>query len=167
MPRVMHVEHHGCSKATVSPPPPPPPSSPSPPLPPHTHHSRALLLGGDFFVGAVVAASITKLFLRLREMGAMPAPALNRLAAELMLIVAGMLRLGESSTLQHPIDDDSKDRMAVCVRALAAPDAAFARVWLEDSRAAFQTLIHDKLRREAAEAKQEVGGGGEGGGGGA
>lgn len=40
----------------------------------------------------------------------------RRLAAEAMLIVVNILRLGESSALQHPIDADSVERMDACLK---------------------------------------------------
>lgn len=47
---------------------------------------RTLLLGGDFFLGGVVAATLAKLVLRLRELGSLQAPALHRTAADCMLV---------------------------------------------------------------------------------
>lgn len=137
-----------------------PPANPT-----HTHtHTlptcRALLLGGDYFLGAVIAATLTKLVLRLRALRALPPASINRLSADVMQLIAGMLRLGESGAAVtaglHPIDADSRDRMATCLRTLAGRDEALALVWLEECRAAFATLITDKQQREAAEAKQEV-----------
>ncbi|KAL4450070.1 hypothetical protein ABPG77_010739 [Micractinium sp. CCAP 211/92] len=120
---------------------------------------RALLLGGDYFLGAVIAATLTKLVLRLRELRALPPASINRLTAEVMLLIAGMLRLGESGAAVqaglHPMDADSRDRMATCLRTLVGGDDGAARVWLEECRSAFAALIADKQQREAAEAKQE------------
>jgi coatomer subunit beta len=120
---------------------------------------RAMLLAGDFFLGAVVAATLTKLVLRLRVGGEVPAAELNRVAAEAMLAVAGAMRLGESAAAAaHPLDDDARDRMAACLRVLAAreDDAGAAAVWLDASRAAFGELVADKQRREAGEARREA-----------
>ncbi|KAL4452385.1 hypothetical protein ABPG75_008047 [Micractinium tetrahymenae] len=120
---------------------------------------RALLLGGDHFLGAVIAATLTKLVLRLRALRALPPASVNRLTVEVMLLIAAMLRLGESGAAAqaglHPVDADSRDRMATCLRMLAGGDEGAARVWLEECRAAFAALIADKQQREAAEAKQE------------
>jgi coatomer subunit beta len=73
---------------------------------------RSLLLGGDYFLGAVIAATFTKLVLRLRQLRALPALMLNRVAADLMLYIVGILRLGDSHVSQHPVDADSVDRIA-------------------------------------------------------
>ena len=122
---------------------------------------RALLLGGDYFLGAVIAATLTKLALRLRALRALPPSSLNRATADAMSMIAAMMRLGESGAAAaaglHPMDADSRDRMAACLRALAGVDGGgVATVWLEECRASFATLIADKQQREAAEAKQEV-----------
>lgn len=121
---------------------------------------RALLLGGDFFLGAVIAATLTKLVLRLRALRGLPPSSLNRLAADVMACIAAMMRLGESGSAAaagvQPLDADSRDRMAACLRTLAGADEGLERVWLEECRASFATLIADKQQREAAEAKQEV-----------
>ena len=68
--------------------------------------SRTLLLSGDFFLGGVVAAALTKLLLRLRK-GLADSHELHRATAEAMLVIAAMLRLGENPLMAHPIDADS------------------------------------------------------------
>lgn len=190
---------------------------------------RALLLVGDFFLGGVIAASLTKLLLRLRALGA-AAPVLNKAVAQGMLAIISIMRLGESPALATPLDgkgvrererdmgrkregdrgggvtgggmapwacmqevqqgglglcftcprtdvkqcvhnhtphahpaintrqtDDSRERMAACVKVLASPNSSAdsERVWLDDCRAAFSTLTSDKQSREAAEAAAE------------
>ncbi|KAF6255868.1 coatomer subunit beta [Scenedesmus sp. NREL 46B-D3] len=118
------------------------------PLPPNL---RSLLLVGDFFLGGVVAASLTKLVLRLAGQG-VPRAAVHRASANAMLAIVAMLRLGESSALPTPLDDDSRDRMGSCIKVLAAPEPEMVKVWLDDCRAAFSALTSDKQTREAAEA---------------
>lgn len=125
------------------------------------HHNvpnlRSMLLTGDFFLGAVLAASFAKMVLRLRALNDMPRSQLNKRSAELMLIIAGILRLGESSAaVAHPLDDDAKDRMAVCIKTMAAPDSEEAVVWLARCKASFEAYIADKQKRDAAEAKKEA-----------
>ena len=59
------------------------------------------------------AGTLTKLLLRLRQLqGQAP----HRMAAEAMLFVAAILRLGESPQMAHPIDADSMDRMVTCLQ---------------------------------------------------
>lgn len=117
---------------------------------------RTLLVGGDYFLGAVLSATLTKLLLRLRVLGTMSPVELNRLSAELMLTAASILRLGESDAAVQRIDQDSKDRITFCIRTMASTDVSAAQIWLDKSRDAFKELIADKQRRDAAEAKKEV-----------
>lgn len=42
------------------------------------------------------------------------------------------------------------------VQVLAKPDDEVAKVWLEDCRHSFAQMIHDKLTRDAEEAKTKV-----------
>ncbi|KAK9833410.1 hypothetical protein WJX81_002667 [Elliptochloris bilobata] len=117
---------------------------------------RTLLLAGDFFLGAVVAGALTKLLLRMRELPGVATALANRATAEGMLAIAAMLLLGESSVLAHPADGDSIDRMITCLQVLAASDPGMEAVWLESCRGSFTSMIADKQRREAAEAKSQA-----------
>ena len=114
---------------------------------------RALVLGGDFFLGSVTATTLTKLALRFFSVSSSPSDA-RRLQAETMLYIVCMLRLGKSSTLPTPIDEDSADRLSLCLKTLAAPSAepAAAEVWLRGCRDAFAGLISDKTRQAAEDA---------------
>jgi coatomer subunit beta len=116
---------------------------------------RALVLGGDFFLGSVTATTLTKLALRYLSVASEPSAA-RRLQAETMLYIVCMLRLGKSSTLPTPIDEDSADRLSLCLKTLAAPsaDPAAAEVWLRGCRDAF---------RGAHQRQVAPGGGGRGG----
>jgi coatomer subunit beta len=89
-------------------------------LAPATPNVRALLLGGDFFLGGVLSSTLVKLALRLKALGAPPAAA-NKAAAEAMLAIVAILRLGERGGTPTPMDDDSRDRMAACLKVLAKP----------------------------------------------
>jgi coatomer subunit beta len=57
--------------------------------------------------------------------------------------------------LLFALADDSRERMAACVKVLATPSADSQQVWLDDCRTAFSTLTSDKQSREAAEAAAE------------
>ena len=65
-------------------------------------------------VWGVRAGTLTKLLLRLRQLQGQTS---YRMAAEAMLFVAAILRLGESPQMAHPIDADSMDRMVTCLQA--------------------------------------------------
>ncbi|KAG2433993.1 hypothetical protein HYH02_012454 [Chlamydomonas schloesseri] len=123
---------------------------------------RSLLLAGDFFLGGVVAGTQVKLLLRLKALKDTPAPQLNAYTAEAMQYVVATLRLGEAAgATPTPLDADSRDRMMLCLRVLAGQDTWSNEVWLEDCRAAFASLTHEKqreanARKASAEARAAV-----------
>ncbi|GJP57401.1 hypothetical protein CLOP_g5 [Closterium sp. NIES-67] len=113
---------------------------------------RSLLLAGDFFLGSVVGTALTKLVLRLEQL--MPDKAeVNAVTVDAMLYLVGILRLGQSSALPQPIDDDSYDRIALCLRILARPSDVMRRVWLAYCRQSFGKMISEKVTRESEESK--------------
>jgi len=118
---------------------------------------RTLLVSGDYFLGAVLAAALTKLDLRLR---AMPnSKHSHKDTAACMMIISGIMELGTARQASHPIDGDSEDRMANCLKVLASQSSgltALQHVWLESCRHSFSGLIADKSSRSAAETKKEV-----------
>jgi len=66
---------------------------------------RTLLVSGDYFLGAVLAAALTKLDLRLR---AMPnSKHSHKDTAACMMIISGIMELGTARQASHPIDGDS------------------------------------------------------------
>lgn len=109
---------------------------------------RALLLGGDFFLGGVIAGTFSKLVLRLQQLG-VPAGSLNKHMAEAMLYIVSILRLGESPSLPCPLDNDSRDRMLLCLKVLSHPDAELAEV---SAAVRFLANLHPRfaLGRESA-----------------
>lgn len=116
---------------------------------------RAILLTGDFFLGAVVASTLTKLLMRLEEVQP-SAVAVNKAKAEILLILVAMLRLGQSSALPHPIDKDSSDRISLCIRVLSSPDDVIRTVWLKYCRDSFVTMIKEKQHRETEDLKAKA-----------
>ena len=85
---------------------------------------RGLLVGGDFFLATVVATALTKLALRTRQH--LPARSANLVAADVMLILAGLLRLGQpgskssggipsatQSATPQQMDADSQERISI------------------------------------------------------
>jgi hypothetical protein len=83
---------------------------------------RGLIVGGDFFLGGTLVATLTKLVLRLRQFSEISAVVRNSVAAEALLIMTSILRLGQSKT-SSPIDPDSYERIVLCINTLVAGDA--------------------------------------------
>ena len=116
---------------------------------------RSILLTGDFFLGAVVASTLTKLMLRYEEVQD-DKIALNKAEADILLYMVSMLRLGQSHALSHPIDDDAYDRITLCIKVLTNKDPLMKAVWLKNCRMSFTMMINDKLSREMEEKKAKA-----------
>ncbi|GAB4841886.1 hypothetical protein Ancab_011841 [Ancistrocladus abbreviatus] len=116
---------------------------------------RSLLLSGDFFLGAVVACTLAKLVLRLEEVQPLKVD-VNKATAQALLIMVSMLQLGQSSFLPHPIDNDSYDRITLCIRLLCNTGDEMRKIWLQSCRQSFVKMLADKQFRETEERKAKA-----------
>ncbi|CAN6985400.1 hypothetical protein IGI04_000606 [Brassica rapa subsp. trilocularis] len=113
---------------------------------------RALLLTGDFFLGAVVACTLTKLVLRLEEVQSSKTE-VNKTVSQALLIMVSVLQLGQSPASPHPIDNDSYERIVLCIKLLCHKNDEMKKIWLESCRQSFVKMISEKQLREMAELK--------------
>lgn len=120
-----------------------------------TGNLRSLLLTGDFFLGAVIACTLTKLVLRLEEVQPSKLE-VNKASTSALLIMVSMLQLGQSSALPHPIDNDSHDRIVLCIRLLCNTGDEIRKIWLESCRDSFVKMLSDKQLRETEEIKAKA-----------
>jgi hypothetical protein len=85
----------------------------------------------------------------------MPATELNMACVDAMLYLAGILRLGESDKVPHPIDADSVDRIGQCLTLLGSPvDEEMLSAWLQGCRSSFAVMTEEKIATEG-EGKEE------------
>ncbi|XWS26104.1 hypothetical protein CRYUN_Cryun26dG0002000 [Craigia yunnanensis] len=116
---------------------------------------RSLLLSGDFFLGAVVACTLTKLVLRLEEVQPSKVE-VNKATMQGLLIMVSMLQLGQSPVLPHPIDNDSYDRIVLCMRLLCNTGDEIRRIWLQSCRQSFVKMLSEKQLQETEELKAKA-----------
>ncbi|KAL9235542.1 hypothetical protein vseg_010292 [Gypsophila vaccaria] len=116
---------------------------------------RSLLLSGDFFLGAVVACTLTKLVLRLEEVQPSKSE-VNKATTQALLYMVSMIQLGQSPILPQPIDDDSYDRIILCIRLLCNSGDASRKIWLHSCRESFVNMLADKQFRETEERKAKA-----------
>jgi len=81
-------------------------------------------MDGDFFMGASLATTLTKLALRYSEAvnktkSEDAARKVNRFTAESMLVLTSILHLGKSGLPTKPITPDDADRISFCLKVLA------------------------------------------------
>ncbi|MCE0480944.1 hypothetical protein HAX54_038253 [Datura stramonium] len=120
-----------------------------------TGNLRSLLLTGDFFLGAVVACTLSKLILRLEEVQPSKIE-VNKATTNALLIMVSMLQLGQSYVLPHPIDNDSHDRIVLCIRLLCNTGDEVRKIWLSSCRESFVNMLSDKQLRETEEIKAKA-----------
>ncbi|KAK9099811.1 hypothetical protein Scep_023241 [Stephania cephalantha] len=104
---------------------------------------------------SVVACTLTKLILRLEEVQSSKAE-VNKATTQALLIMVSMLQLGQSSYLPHPIDNDSSDRIVLCMRLLCNTGDEVRKVWLQSCRESFVKMLADKQFRETQEIKAKA-----------
>jgi len=111
---------------------------------------RSMLLGGDYYLGSVIATNLTKLVLRMEELGMNNNPQ----AARAMLIMCGIVRLGHSTVVAQPLDADTQERISLCLRVLSEPDPMFKAIYLHKCKEAFsyKLSVADKPAKEATDA---------------
>jgi coatomer subunit beta len=107
-----------------------------------TGYTSALLLGGDFFTGAVLAAALTKLVLRLSDLSP-DKKMVNALRAEAMLIMTSTIRVGQSKFTSAPIDEDSSERILNCIQTLSELEVkpVVHDIFLSDTKAAYSKMV--------------------------
>ncbi|KAL9439828.1 hypothetical protein AB3S75_018656 [Citrus x aurantiifolia] len=116
---------------------------------------RSFLLTGDFFLGAVVASTLTKLVLRLEGVQSSKVE-VNKASTQAVLIMVSMLQLGQSPVLPHPIDNDSYERIVVCIRLLCSTGDNVRKIWLQSCRQIFVKMLSEKQLRESEELKAKA-----------
>ncbi|KAM7254304.1 hypothetical protein ACFE04_031986 [Oxalis oulophora] len=116
---------------------------------------RSLILSGDFFLAAVIACTLTKLILRLEEVQPSKVE-VNKATTEALLIMVSMLQLGQSSFISHPIDNDSQERIVLCIRLLCNTGDEARKIWLQSCRESFVKMLSDKQHRESEELKEKA-----------
>ncbi|GMJ11131.1 beta1 Coat Protein [Hibiscus trionum] len=116
---------------------------------------RSLLLTGDFFLGAVVTCTLTKLVLRLKEVQSSKVE-VNKATTQALLIMVSMLQLGQSHVLPHPIDNDSYERIVLCMRLLCDTGDEIRKIWLQSCRQSFVKMLSEKQLRETEELKAKA-----------
>ena len=99
-------------------------------------------MGGDFYTGSVLASALTKLVIRCAEIS-QDKQQVNSLKAEGMLIMASVIRVGQSKFVTVPIDEDSNERIMNCIQTLSdlGKQPVVREVFLKDTKAAYSKMI--------------------------
>ena len=107
--------------------------------------------GGDFFLATVTATTLTKLALRSRQH--VPAATAHLVAADVLLLLTGMLQLGAGTDGEtQSIDADSHERISMYIQVLSNPSPELEQLCLVHCREAFSAMLRERLAAEAAES---------------
>ncbi|KAH9897960.1 coatomer protein [Cubamyces lactineus] len=117
---------------------------------------RALILGGDFYTGSVLASALTKLVLRYTELSKEQRKC-NALKAEAMLIMASVIRVGQSKFVTVPIDEDSSERIMNCIQTLSELETqpAVHEIFLKNTKAAYSKMVAAQEKKAAEKQESE------------
>ncbi|EDW33806.1 GL27037 [Drosophila persimilis] len=117
---------------------------------------RQYLMDGDFFIGAALSATLTKLALRYVELQP-DSSAQNRLTTRVMLIMSSILHLGKSGFPSKPITNDDTDRIFICLRTLSERTPEAVSVFMHYCREALGKMLdaqHDEDQRVLKEKQR-------------
>ncbi|XP_066251083.1 coatomer subunit beta [Euwallacea similis] len=118
---------------------------------------RQYLVDGEFFIGAAIASTLTKLALRHGNLT--PSDQRNRFDAEVMLIMSGVIHLGQSGLTTKPITNDDRDHILFCLRVISDRSPTIIEIFTEYSRKALKDMLSAKELEEATnqKAKEKAG----------
>jgi coatomer subunit beta len=107
---------------------------------------RKYLMDGDFFMGASLATTLTKLALRYSQAvknsrAEDAAKKVNRFTAESMLVLTSIVHLGKSGLPAKPITPDDADRISFCLKVLAEQTPAINVIFQEECRSALDGML--------------------------
>ncbi|KAF7281578.1 coatomer subunit beta [Rhynchophorus ferrugineus] len=112
---------------------------------------RQYLIDGDFFIGAALASTLTKLALRY---GDLVVPQKKyKFDAEVMLIMSGIIHLGQSGLPTKPITNDDRDHILFCLRVVSDRSPIIVEIFTDYCRKALNDMLLEKEKEEASDQK--------------
>jgi coatomer subunit beta len=106
------------------------------------------MMSGDFFIGAALATTLSKLALRYKELEK-DVKKNNRMQAEAMLIMSSLIQLGRSGLPSKAMTHDDAERISLCLRSLACPTAIAKTVFTEGCRNALDKMLTANAEEES------------------
>ncbi|XP_063978912.1 coatomer subunit beta [Diachasmimorpha longicaudata] len=110
------------------------------------------MMDGDFFIGASLATTLSKLALRYKALENNEQKN-NRMQAEAMLIMSSILQLGRSGLSSKAMTHDDAERISLCLRSLACPTPLIQQVFTEGCRDALGRMLAAKAEEDSQTQK--------------
>jgi len=114
---------------------------------------RQYLMDGDFFIGAALGTTLTKLALRYANLPGVDTTRANHFCGEAMLIIASILHLGKSGLPSKSVTNDDGERLLICLRVLSSRLPAVVDVFTHHCRQALSSMLTAKAEEEATTQK--------------
>jgi len=115
---------------------------------------RKYLMEGDFFIGAALGSTLTKLALRYGDLVQNEAKQ-NRFTAECMLVITAIMHLGVSGLPEKKITKDDLDRLNLCLKVLSDRSSLLVQVFTTDCRDALGQMLEAQIQVETSGVKGE------------
>jgi coatomer subunit beta len=108
---------------------------------------RKYLMEGDFFIGAALGSTMTKLALRYCGLVS-DTRKQNRFTGESMLVITSVMHLGVSGLPEKRITKDDLDRLNLCLKVLSDKSDLMIQVFSTDCREALGQMLEAQARVE-------------------
>ncbi|XP_055609985.1 coatomer subunit beta [Uranotaenia lowii] len=115
---------------------------------------RQHLMEGDFFIGATLASTLTKLVLRFIELESNEKKQ-NRVCSRSMLIMSSILHLGKSGLPKKGITNDDTDRIFLCLKTLSQRTPEIVRIFKQSCREALANMLVAQNEEEKLNQKDK------------
>jgi len=113
---------------------------------------RKYLIEGDFFIGAALGGTLTKLALRYCSL-VQEERKQNRFTAECMLVITSIMHLGVSGLPEKRITKDDMDRLNLCLKVLSDKSSMLIQVFSEECREALGEMLEAQIQVEMSGGK--------------
>jgi len=126
----------------------------------NTPHLRKMVVGGDVFLGTLVASCLTKMCLRAPDVG-IDAPRAKAMTVKALLTMCGIVKMAEVTvSAQRSSLADCQERVSLCCRALLDPKATalLKGILLSEGKVSFASFlrhVQDKDGGSAAGGEEE------------
>ena len=134
---------------------------------------RKYLMEGDFFIGAAIGSTLTKLALRFLLFLLLQSSAFNlisnrfaglvadqvkqnRFSAECMLVISAIMHLGGSGLPDKAITRDDSDRLQLCLKVLCDRSSLLRQVFTGDCREALGSMLEAQVQVESVGGERKV-----------
>jgi len=115
---------------------------------------RKYLMEGDFFIGAALGGTLTKLAIRFADI-VKDVKKENRFSAECMLVITSVMHLGVSGLPEKKITKDDLDRLNLCLKVLTDRSSLLVQVFSGDCRDALGQMLEAQIQVEGSGTKGE------------